>query len=260
MAAAAPDHPQLHFSAFAVIRQDAPGVSGFVLTQLTTGAKRLRPAHRVAGCATLHLRVAAQTEGSIADGGGVDDSQARIWDEHVRAIGLRRDRAAFATLFAHFAPRLKSMLVRSGLTPDAAEEIVQDAFIAVWRQAHTFDAGKAGAATWIFAIARNRRIDAFRRNGRPAPDPNDPAFTPDAPAPGDAALTQRQRAARIRAAMDVLPPEQRDVLLRAYFAEHSHTEIARDLHAPVGTVKSRLRLALRRLREVLKDEMEEGFL
>lgn len=177
-------------------------------------------------------------------------------DDHnglVEAIAAHGDRTAFATLFGHFAPRLKAYLMRLGSDPSTAEEIMQDVMLTVWRKAASFDRRQASAGTWIFTIARNRRIDRLRRERRPEFDPNDPALVPDAPAEADRTVWSGQVEARIRAAIDSLPSEQSDLVHRAYFEDQSHREIAERSGLPLGTVKSRIRLALQRLRERIDD-------
>ncbi|MGC8475972.1 MAG: sigma-70 family RNA polymerase sigma factor [Acetobacteraceae bacterium] len=163
----------------------------------------------------------------------------------------RGDRAAFAALFGQFAPRIKAFLMRRGLGAAEAEELAQEAMLAVWRKSAQFDPARATAAAWIFAIARNLSIDAHRR-ARPAPMP-DPALDPDPPATADALLGEAQRAARVRGVLDTLPAEQAEALRLAFFEEHSHAEMGSLLGIPLGTVKSRLRLAMARLRAALGD-------
>lgn len=205
------------------------------------------------------MRAGSRVPAALRRGGGaapgnsgasVNEPAGPDWDRSLEAVA-RRDAGAFAALFAHFAPRIKSVMIRSGLPPETAEEIAQEAFVAIWRHAAAFDRKKASASAWIFAIARNKKIDRLRKEARPEPDPADPAFAPDAPAEADSALDGRQRADRLRAAIAALPEAQRDVLVRAYFADRTHIEIAGDLCMPVGTVKSRLRLALARIRATL---------
>ncbi len=174
-------------------------------------------------------------------------------DELVEAIAKRGDRTAFAELFGHFAPRLKGYLMRLGTDPASAEEIMQDVMLTVWRKAATFDRQQASAGTWIFTIARNRRIDRLRRERRPEFDPNDPALVPAAPPDADLTVWAGQVEARIHAAIISLPPEQSDLIRRAYFDDQSHREIAARSGLPLGTVKSRIRLAMQRLRERIDD-------
>jgi RNA polymerase sigma-70 factor (ECF subfamily) len=167
-------------------------------------------------------------------------------------IAERGDRAAFACLFNHFAPRVKSYLMRLGAAPDAAEELAQETLLTVWRRAAAFDPARAAASTWIFTIARNLRIDLSRRDGRATP-PEDPADMYDGPPRPDEALSALEDKTRIGLAMASLPREQARVISLAFFADKAHSEIAGELGLPLGTVKSRLRLAMTRLRAALAE-------
>ncbi len=169
------------------------------------------------------------------------------------AVGAARDRAAFATLFAHFAPRIKAYLMRLGAGAAQAEDLAQEAMLAVWRKAALFDPAKASASTWIFTVARNLRIDAIRREKRPAFDPDDPAFLPDGVLSPDGELSRADDCERVREAMQTLPPEQAQVVRLSFFSDKPHSEIARELGVPLGTVKSRLRLAMARMRPIVGD-------
>jgi RNA polymerase sigma-70 factor, ECF subfamily len=177
-------------------------------------------------------------------------------DEHdhlIEAVARARDREAFARLFDHFAPRLKAYLMKAGATPAAAEDFAQDAMLVVWRKADLFDAGKARAATWIFTIARNRRIDALRRAARPLPSPDiDP--TPQGPDRPDELFESREDAGRVRAALRGLSPDQIEVIRMAFFQDQTHSDIAQSLDLPLGTVKSRIRNAMIKLRHLLEPE------
>ncbi len=173
-------------------------------------------------------------------------------DELVRLIaGVAReqDRSAFAQLFSYFAPRVKSFLMRSGLPDSVAEEVTQEVMITIWRKAPTFDPGRAGVSTWVFTIARNQRIDHLRRNHVQTTDlPFDLDNEADpAPSGADFVITT-EREASVRTALATLPPEQATIVRLSFFAEKPHAEIARELGVPLGTVKSRVRLALNRLR------------
>ena len=170
----------------------------------------------------------------------------------IAAIAARGDRAAFAGLFGHFAPRVKSYMLRMGATPQQAEELAQETLLTVWRKAAAFDPAKAAASTWIFTIARNLRIDALRRERRPDPEP-DPSETPDADPTPDAALVATQSEGRVRHALLSLPAEQAEVIRLSFFSDKPHSEIAAELGLPLGTVKSRMRLAMGRLRDLLGD-------
>jgi RNA polymerase sigma-70 factor (ECF subfamily) len=165
----------------------------------------------------------------------------------------RRDRAAFEELFRRFAPRVKGLLVRS-LGPTRAEEVAQDVMLRVWHNAPRYDPSRASPATWIFTIARNARIDAIRRVARAAPDPEDPMWVPAGEEPPDAAAARRATAERVRSALDELPANQLEVLDRAYLQGQSLSEVAEALSVPLGTVKSRVRLAMERLRLLVPDD------
>ncbi|MEO1038936.1 MAG: sigma-70 family RNA polymerase sigma factor [Pseudomonadota bacterium] len=163
----------------------------------------------------------------------------------------RQDRAAFASLFSFYAPRVKAYLLRLKANDAQAEEIAQEVMLTVWRKAHQFDRGQASASTWIFRIARNRRIDAARRAARPTLDAGDPSLQPpELPAPDEQAHAAG-REERVREAMKDLPEEQLALLRLAFFEGLSHRDIADRLGAPLGTVKSRLRLAFDKLRKSL---------
>ena len=170
----------------------------------------------------------------------------------IAAIALRSDRQAFAALFNHFAPRVKSYMLRLGSPPELAEELAQEALLSVWRKAHAFDPAKAAASTWIFTIARNLRIDGLRRDRRSDPV-DDPSEAPEAQLAPEALVASAESEARVRHALLSLPVEQAEVVRLSFFSEKPHSEIAADLSLPLGTVKSRLRLAMGRLREMLGD-------
>ncbi len=175
-------------------------------------------------------------------------------DRLVEATG-RRDRDAFAVLFNFYAPRIKAYLLRLNAPDSLAEELTQEVMLAVWRKADTFDCRQASASTWIFRIARNRRIDAARRAAKPELDGEDPALRPpELTAPDDAAHASG-REAKVREALKTLPDEQVALLRLAFFDGLSHRDIADRIGAPLGTVKSRLRLAFDKLRRVLDDEL-----
>jgi RNA polymerase sigma-70 factor (ECF subfamily) len=196
------------------------------------------------GVASLSARGARGVEKSVEKA-----AQEDRFGDLIDAVALRRDRAAFQELFSHFAPRLKSFSLRGGATPEAAEEIVQEAMVSVWRKASTFDRRRASPSTWIFTIARNKRIDMRRRDFRPAIDANEYALSlPEAEEPPDGALDALESQERLRLFLRDLPDEQRLVLLKAYFEDKTHSDIATELSLPLGTVKSRIRLALGRLR------------
>lgn len=174
------------------------------------------------------------------------DEYARL----IQAVAISRDRAAFSRLFEYFAPRLKAYLMRAGAPAGAAEDFAQDAMLTVWRKADLFDPARAGAATWIFTIARNRRLDVLRREGR-APLLPELSLAPEEPERPDDLLSGAQEVARLNEAMRQLSSDQIEVLRLAFFKGDAHSEIARALDLPLGTVKSRIRKAMIKLRLVL---------
>ncbi|MEM7446108.1 MAG: sigma-70 family RNA polymerase sigma factor [Pseudomonadota bacterium] len=164
------------------------------------------------------------------------------------------DRSAFVELFDHFAPRVKSYLIRLGCDMSAAEEIGQEVMVTVWRRAETFDRRQASASTWMFTIARNKRIDMVRRERRPELDPTDPAMMPEPEITGEKAVQKRQETQTVVRAIAELPDEQKTLLQMAYYEDKPHSVIAAETGLPLGTVKSRLRLALNRLRKIVKED------
>jgi RNA polymerase sigma-70 factor (ECF subfamily) len=166
----------------------------------------------------------------------------------IRRIAQESDRAAFGMLFAHYAPRVKSYLLRLGADHGLAEDLVQDVMLTVWRRAATYDPRQAGVATWIFTIARNKRIDALRRGPRADFDPNDPALAPEPPRSPDDETDALLWEDAIADAVAAMPREQSEIVRLAYYEDISHSDIAARIGVPLGTVKSRLRLAMARLR------------
>lgn len=176
--------------------------------------------------------------------------QEADWAAAMRRIRDAQDREAFALLFRHFAPRVKAFLMKSGAGAALAEECAQDVMATLWQKAHLYDPARASVATWIFTIARNRRIDALRRDRRPEPEdlPWGPADSPDQ----SEALALRQDCARLEAALAALPEAQRALIQRAYWGDRSQSELAAETGLPLGTIKSRIRLALDRLRHEMR--------
>ena len=188
------------------------------------------------------------------DPGQAEAEQRGRLADLVEAIAAHQDRAAFAALFAHYAPRLKGYLLRLGLGPAQAEDLAQEVMVTVWRKAGQFDRTQASVATWIYRIARNRRIDAFRREQRAVLDADDPGLQPSAEPAPDAGLDATEREEQVRAALAELPSEQVDLVRRAFYEGLSHRQIADVTGLALGTVKSRLRLAFQKLRIRLEGE------
>jgi RNA polymerase sigma-70 factor (ECF subfamily) len=172
----------------------------------------------------------------------------------IGAVATVQDRGAFCELFNHFAPRVKTYLLRSGASETSAEELAQEAMLAIWRRAHLFDSSMAAASTWIFRIARNLHIDAARRERRGLAKQVSPVgaeFEVDETPLPDAQLASVESQRLVRSALSRLSPGQMRVIELSFFEEKAHSEIARILEIPLGTAKSRLRLALDRLRDLL---------
>ncbi|MBX7199933.1 MAG: sigma-70 family RNA polymerase sigma factor [Rhodospirillaceae bacterium] len=182
-----------------------------------------------------------------------DHADGADWPQCLGAIAALRDRAAFEQLFAHFAPRIKTLMRRSGLEDAAAEELAQEALLVVWRKAHMFDPSTTGAAAWIFTIARNLRIDALRRARGEEASNIDAEFLLDSAVSADAVVAAGERESRVRTALATLPADQVRVVELSFYHEQAHGEIAAALGIPLGTVKSRLRLATAKLRGLLGD-------
>ena len=179
----------------------------------------------------------------------LDDSKGHSWEELMLMVSTSQDRSAFKLLFNHFAPRIKSFLMKAGADPTMAEECSQEAMATVWNKAKLFDPARASASTWIFTIARNKRIDAIRKIRRPEPDELTwPDGMEDAQ---EDALELKQQSEILADAIQNLPEKQRQLVEKAFFKELSHSEIALETGLPLGTIKSRIRLALERLRHAM---------
>ncbi len=164
----------------------------------------------------------------------------------------QKDQAAFVELFRHFAPRVKGFLMRSGLEASLAEECAQEAMATVWHKAYLFDPSRASVATWVFTIARNKKIDALRKQKRP--EPEDLAWGPEEEPDQADMLVLQEETQTLGAALAALPAKQRELIEKAYFGDLSHSEIADQTGLPLGTIKSRIRLALERLRHSMKQK------
>lgn len=195
--------------------------------------------HRIAGPRPFKRQIyVTQAEATPTD-----------WVEQIEKVRAAQDAKAFEELFGHFAPRIKAFLMKSGASEAMAEECAQDVMATVWHKAQQFDPARAGVATWIFTIARNRRIDMLRRQKRA--EPEDLPWGPE-PEPDQVdVIAVQQDTQRLQQALAILPENQRILIERAYFNDLSHTEIAETTGLPLGTIKSRIRLALERLRHAM---------
>ncbi|TQM91907.1 MAG: sigma-70 family RNA polymerase sigma factor [Roseinatronobacter sp.] len=171
------------------------------------------------------------------------------WVVLLEKVAAEQSTDAFTELFEHFAPRVKGFLMKSGADHALAEECAQDVMVTVWKKAAQFDPARASVATWIFTIARNRRIDMMRKDRRP--EPEELTWGPEAEPDQLDVMTLQQESELLISAIANLPEKQRVMIERAYFGDLTHSEIADETGLPLGTIKSRIRLALERLRHSL---------
>ena len=213
---------------------------------ITAPSVKTRPAGPPAGY-KITLPNVIKTKGRKVT---LDETAKRMaWVKHINLVRDRKDQAAFAELFAHFAPRVKGFLMKSGASPDLAEECAQEVMATLWNKAHMFDPAKASVSTWIFTIARNRKIDILRKQRRP--EPEDLPWGPESEPGQEDVLVHQQETELLGAALAALPAKQRELIQKAYYGELSHSEIAAQTGLPLGTIKSRIRLALDRLRHTM---------
>ncbi len=184
---------------------------------------------------------------SVTSENGIDVAR---WANELELEQREKSIEAFERLFNHFAPKVKGFLMKSGTDNAMAEECVQEVMATVWHKAHLFDPTRASAATWIFTIARNKKIDALRKQKRP--EPEDLGWGPEHEPDQEDVIGLQQETERLGQAIANLPTKQRQLLERAYFSDMSHSEIAAATGLPLGTIKSRIRLALDRLRHAMK--------
>lgn len=183
------------------------------------------------------------------------DTYARVsMSDLLSRIARERSETAFSELFRQYAHKLKAYMLRQGADPATAEELAQETLLVVWRKAGLYSAEKGSLSTWIFTIARNLRIDRLRKETawQELPDNLAETLASDDPAP-DQAASDSQREARVRSVLADLSLEQRQVVEMAYIEGLSHSEIAERLSLPLGTVKSRMRLAYQKVRTALED-------
>ena len=180
---------------------------------------------------------------------GSDEKEQPNFSVLLLSIGQIQDKAAFADLFQHFAPRVKSYMLKLGSADGMAEELAQQTLLQVWRKAQLFDPDKAAASTWIFRIARNIRIDVLRKQKHFFDDDFDLAKIEDEQEDAEVKISREQKIRHVALALAKLPQDQAKIIRMSFYDGLSHGEIAKQLELPLGTVKSRIRLAFGRLRE-----------
>ena len=174
---------------------------------------------------------------------------------YLQKVSLSKDKEAFSALFSYYGPRIKSYMLKLGANNGLAEELVQEAMLSVWRKAKLFNSEKSSAGTWIFTIARNLRIDVIRKEKRPEIDANDPTFIPSGDPGPEIQTSIGEQNLIISQALQVLPKDQILVLKKSFFEDKPHSVIASELNIPLGTVKSRLRLAFNRIRALVGEKL-----
>lgn len=194
-----------------------------------------------------------QTSAGSLRGHAPTKASFKIMAHLLQRVAQSRDKEAFAELFQDYAPRIKAYMIRQGADPTTAEELAQETLMTVWRKAALYSATKGSATTWIFTIARNLRIDRLRREvpWQALPEGHGEEASDDTPP--DEAFAERQRRDRIHEVLATLPPDQHEVVNLSFIEGLSHSEISERLDVPLGTVKSRMRLAYRKIRESVED-------
>ncbi|WND03688.1 sigma-70 family RNA polymerase sigma factor [Temperatibacter marinus] len=171
----------------------------------------------------------------------------------IENVARKHCKVAFAELYEHFAPRVKSFAIKGGVGEDVAEEVAQETMVMVWRKAALFDGSKAAASTWIFTIARNKRIDHQRRTNKPSLSEFDFIHLENEMKDQGDEYEIGQDTKSVRSQMEKLPDDQKAVIIKAFMEEKSHSVVAEEMGLPLGTVKSRIRIALKKLRGQLDE-------
>lgn len=167
----------------------------------------------------------------------------------IEAIADHQDRTAFIELFNHFAPRIKSFMMKGGASEGKADELAQETMLSVWTKAASYDPAKAAPSTWIFTIARNKRIDAIRKTNYAELYPEDTDVLEDTAPYADENISHDEETRILAHAIATLPEDQAELLKKSFFEGKSHAQIAEETNLPLGTIKSRIRLALEKLRQ-----------
>lgn len=174
-----------------------------------------------------------------------------VSDHLLQDLVESHSRKAFIALFNHYAPKIKAFMVKGGFPLAQADELAQEVMLSIWKAYKNYDAKQASANTWVFTIARNKRIDALRKNSKPMPEPHDfEVMQPVEKTPEDT-VHHNEIADKIKIILETLPPEQSELITLSYYNNMTHSDIAAATNLPLGTIKSRLRLALGKLRKEL---------
>lgn len=183
----------------------------------------------------------------------VTDNQIAEHHMLLERVAKERDKEAFEQLFCHFAPRIKALMMKQMADADAAEDFMQETMFTVWTKADQFSRYRGSVAAWIFTIARNKRIDNFRKQGsKHYSDIDDYELTDESPG-SEEMLLSAERDKLVAQASEALPEEQREIIKMSYGRELTQSEIAERLSIPLGTVKSRMRLAYKKIKVAVED-------
>ncbi|WMS88226.1 RNA polymerase sigma factor [Pleionea litopenaei] len=177
--------------------------------------------------------------------------QNDFWISCLIDVAKNGNQMAFQRLFQHFAPKIKTFLLKQGLNVQEAEELMQETFISVWRYADYFEANKGQVSTWIYTIARNKKLDYFRKSNR--------QVTTTEMISEDIAVESGNQFStvigdEIKDFLPQLPPEQVEVITKVYFEELSHQKAADALNITLGTVKGRIRSAINNLNKLMRGD------
>jgi RNA polymerase sigma-70 factor (ECF subfamily) len=186
---------------------------------------------------------------TVKKSSGISESDLRSF---LRDIGEVQDRVSFSNIFRYFAPRLKSFFVKLGCTESQAEEIIQEVMISIWTKAKTYNSDKSSVSTWVYTIAKNKRIDKIRKEKKHYSTETDESLEIPIPSIQEDEVISSQISDKINKSISYLPKEQAELLKFSYFYEKTHSDIADGLKIPLGTVKSRIRLALSKMKNLVE--------
>ena len=171
---------------------------------------------------------------------------------YLKDVGESQDRLAFSNLFKFFAPRLKSFFIKLGCSDTQSEEIIQEVMISIWTKAKTYNGEKSSVSTWVYTIAKNKRIDKIRKEKKHFAIESDESLEIPIPSIQEDQVIASELSKKINSSISYLPKEQAELLKLSYFYEKTHTDIASELNIPLGTVKSRIRLALSKMKNLVE--------
>ena len=180
------------------------------------------------------------------------DSNEFDLKNYIKDIAETQDKMAFSNIFNYFAPRLKSFFVKLGCSEPQSEEIIQEVMISIWTKSRTYNSEKSSVSTWIYTIAKNKRIDKIRKEKKHYSTESDESLEIPVPSIQEDQVIATEISEKIKSCISVLPKEQAQLLKLSYFYEKTHSDIASELKIPLGTVKSRIRLALSKMKNLVE--------